>query len=289
VDFAGDAAPLMAATSSSAAGGSGATLTQDALAPLVTEAFRRWAQSGILSSVELASLSRVVVSVGSLDGGLLGLTRGQRITLDSNAAGSGWFIDRTPGDDVEFAGTGVPGELRTRAGVAGADRIDLLTVLMHEMGHAAGLEHTPGGVATSALMRPSLEAGTRELPGMGKGTAGPLAGPRAAAETPVKSQQAPRPAKGSGGAVPSLAKLLSGPQAGAYLASFTAPSTGGAWGFSSLPGSTEHSPAGRDARVGEEQGVLKQIRIRLDIFEHRDPSPFDVKGQKKDEGSQDSD
>ena len=37
--------------------------------------------------------------------------------------------------------------------------MDLLTVVAHELGHAAGLEHTATG-----FMSPTLTAGTREIP-----------------------------------------------------------------------------------------------------------------------------
>jgi hypothetical protein len=72
------------------------------------------------------------------------------IWLDINAASWGWFIDPTPSDDSEFVTPGDQGE---------QDRMDLLTVLMHEMGHLLGQEHAVDGVMTD-----TLATGIRRLP-----------------------------------------------------------------------------------------------------------------------------
>jgi hypothetical protein len=70
--------------------------------------------------------------------------------LDDPAAGWGWFIDPTPRDDSEFT---TPGDLGEQ------NRMDLLTVLLHEIGHLLGQEHQADG-----LMAETLTAGTRLLP-----------------------------------------------------------------------------------------------------------------------------
>ena len=70
--------------------------------------------------------------------------------LDDNAAGWGWFVDPTPWNDSEFTTPGNQGE---------QNRMDLLTVLMHEMGHLLGLDHDGDGV-----MQEALAAGTRLTP-----------------------------------------------------------------------------------------------------------------------------
>ena len=75
------------------------------------------------------------------------------IWIDQNAAGWGWFIDRTPRNDSEFTTSGNQGEQH---------RIDLLTVLTHEFGHLLGYEHEQSGV-----MEDTLAAGTRRIPGAG--------------------------------------------------------------------------------------------------------------------------
>jgi hypothetical protein len=64
------------------------------------------------------------------------------ITLSSTAAGYGWFIDLTPSDNAEFLPTSNPFEWIARPGSEAEGRMDLLTVLLHEYGHAAGLDHS---------------------------------------------------------------------------------------------------------------------------------------------------
>ena len=69
------------------------------------------------------------------------------------AAGWGWFVDPTPGDDSEFTTPGNLGE---------QNRMDLLSVVMHEMGHVLGFEHSETGV-----MSETLAAGVRAMPASG--------------------------------------------------------------------------------------------------------------------------
>ena len=75
---------------------------------------------------------------------------GHAIYFDANAAGRGWFVDPTPGNDSEFTTPGNQGEQH---------RMDLLTVLEHELGHLPGKEHQSSGV-----MIDTLPAGMRRTP-----------------------------------------------------------------------------------------------------------------------------
>jgi hypothetical protein len=117
-------------------------LRQKQARPLLAEAKRRWIAAGIDSSV----FAKARLVIADLPDNLLARTDGNRITLDINAAGYGWFIDRTPRSDSEFL-SGAP------AGM------DLLSVLAHELGHVAGLDHADTGVMT-----PTLAPGVRILP-----------------------------------------------------------------------------------------------------------------------------
>ena len=77
-------------------------LTQAELQPMVEEAISRWADAG-LDAATLQKLTQVQFVITDLPGSYLGETQGNKITIDSNAAGYGWFVDPTPALDDEFA------------------------------------------------------------------------------------------------------------------------------------------------------------------------------------------
>jgi hypothetical protein len=117
-------------------------------------AIESWVASGIARSV----FDGVVVLVTDLPGGKLAEVApdGRTIFVDDDAAGWGWHTDPT---------TPVP-----------ADRIDLLTALLHELGHIAGLDHT----SAYRVMRDVLEPGLRvELPAAAAATTTAAAAPTA--------------------------------------------------------------------------------------------------------------
>jgi hypothetical protein len=121
------------------------------------------------------------------------------ITIDDDANGIGWFIDTTPGDSSEFQGVGVLGSggvgeyFQATANSAAAGKYDLLTAILHEMGHTLGIingysefdKHIKNGIFTTDtfttkltpdgshlnstlypydLMNTSLKPGVRKLP-----------------------------------------------------------------------------------------------------------------------------
>jgi polyvinyl alcohol dehydrogenase (cytochrome) len=126
-----------------------AALTADQAAPLLAEAIARWQAAG----ADVSSLANVQIAIADLQGTILGQAIGRTIVLDVDAAGWGWFIDPTPRDDSEFSRPGDQGE---------EGRMDLLTALMHEVGHILGHDHDEGGV-----MHETLAAGTRIAPAPG--------------------------------------------------------------------------------------------------------------------------
>ena len=107
-----------------------------------------------------ADVGGIVLSVSDLPGDLLAVAVGDNIIVDIDAAGRGWFVDATPEDDAEFA---PDGETSSLAAVdpAAAAGVDLLTVVMHELGHVRGLDHADGD---GDLMSATLGSGVRLIP-----------------------------------------------------------------------------------------------------------------------------
>ena len=131
-------------------------LTTTELSTLTGAAISQWltAQPAIAEN-----LANVQFEITNLPLGMLGFTIGNKIQLDRNAAGAGWFIDNTPLDNNEFIKLpGDIGYLATANGPA-VGQVDLLSVLEHELGHLAGLEHSATGI-----MAETLSPGVRVLP-----------------------------------------------------------------------------------------------------------------------------
>jgi hypothetical protein len=74
------------------------SLTSAEVQPLLVEAEARWQAAGVDTSI----LGAIDIRIADLGGTTLGLTSGNTIWLDDNAAGWGWFVDPTPSDDSEF-------------------------------------------------------------------------------------------------------------------------------------------------------------------------------------------
>jgi hypothetical protein len=132
-------------------------LTEEQLQPILIEAERRLAAA---TGVQVASsMAGVSVQIVDLPGNMLGEVVGKTIYIDQNAAGYGWFVDSTPGNDREFADSLGPYALAARKNSAAASRVDLLTTVMHEMSHTLGFEHSN----SLDLMSPTLLPGERRF------------------------------------------------------------------------------------------------------------------------------
>lgn len=140
-DWGNSGQALKAVGSPAAAVHDAPTLTQSSLAPFVPEAITRWASAG-LNSTAADKLAQVQFIVTDLPGDCLGKAEENRIYIDANAAGNGWVIDSTPALDEEFAASA--GRQLQAVDARAVDRIDLLSVVEHELGHIAGFDDLDG-------------------------------------------------------------------------------------------------------------------------------------------------
>ena len=140
----------------------GATLDTSDLVAIVAEAKQQWATVD-LTAQQLVQLEALRVDVADLPGLNLGESSGSRIVVDTNAAGYGWFVDPTPGQNEEYL-TRPDGSLQAKAGSDAVGRMDLLTVISHEIGHVLGYTHTDAANGQVELMDAALAAGVREVP-----------------------------------------------------------------------------------------------------------------------------
>src|ERR1041384_2979979 len=101
----------------------------------VKPASRSRTSSGFRMSFEIADLSDGQLAIGA----------GGRMRIDAIAGGYGWFFDQSPQEDSEFD-VPVPGrELQTSSFSLAHEKIDLLTVIVRELGtvYLEGKNRTP--------------------------------------------------------------------------------------------------------------------------------------------------
>jgi hypothetical protein len=142
-----------------------AVLTQANLDLLVEAAIQRWIGAGA-TAPQVEAMRAVLFGIVDMAGIFVGSSTIGVINIDNDAAGHGWFVDMTPGEDSEYGGSGT--RLTADAGGPAAGRVDLLTVLMHELGHQIGLGDEYSGSSASELMYGYVNSGERRLPAAGE-------------------------------------------------------------------------------------------------------------------------
>jgi hypothetical protein len=160
-DWIGPSNACLAAGGAVTASAGASDLTQAELQPIIREAIAGWTNAG-LNATAAAKLAQAQFVISDLPGSYLGETEGNRITIDSNAAGYGWFVDPAPASDAAFTASASSSATLQAVNPQALDRMDLLTVVEHELGHELGL----CDLASSAndLMSRTLSVGVRRTP-----------------------------------------------------------------------------------------------------------------------------
>lgn len=143
--------PLEALETVQATAGRISELTRKQLDGVHAVAIAYWQDAGA-STGQLATLARLQIHVTDLPNQYLGFASSMEIWLDANAAGYGWWTNVTsPSADTAMSA-----------------RIDLLSALVHEMGHAIGHEHFAAATHDTSnpdfyTMSPVLQPGLRTV------------------------------------------------------------------------------------------------------------------------------
>ena len=139
------------------------SLSQQQLDSIVAAVIARWSAAG-LTREQLAFLRGLKFQIIDLPGAYLSEADGDRILVDRDAGGNGWFIGANALDEADFAHAASATRRYTDPSGAPAGRIDLLTAILHETGHCLGLDDSYAQSDRDNLMYGYLTMGERRLP-----------------------------------------------------------------------------------------------------------------------------
>jgi hypothetical protein len=128
---------------------------------ILDAAINRWSKSGA-SKEQIKTMRSVAILINDIPGNFIASSENGSIKLDKDGGGYGWYFDRTPDSDEEFVLNKTTTDFIPTIDTKG--KIDLLTVLMHELGHQAGLEDEYQPKESKGLMYGYINPGERKMP-----------------------------------------------------------------------------------------------------------------------------
>ncbi|MGC4016900.1 MAG: hypothetical protein QM755_20665 [Luteolibacter sp.] len=143
---------------------SAADITQSELDAIVSDAIGCWEASG-LTSEQVGLLKELRFEIKDLPAPRLGEAGRDVIRVSRNGGGNGWFAGSDPS---AFGKTFSATRHGSLPGDAAAGSVDLLTTVLHEMGHALGLEDSYLAQDRESIMYGYLTRGERRLPAKGQ-------------------------------------------------------------------------------------------------------------------------
>ncbi len=149
--------PLLQQSATTSSSRSARSVSRVELAAVVDQAIAIWSDLG-LSAQQADRLRRVEFRIVDLPNQQLGATWSTGIAIDADAAGHGWNVGSGAGKSNS---TQTASRLARRASV-NEQRMDLLSVVLHEFGHMLGLDDAPSNHA--GVMAESLAPGLRWMP-----------------------------------------------------------------------------------------------------------------------------
>jgi hypothetical protein len=142
-------------------------LSQEELNFVIQAAIARWEETGI-STDDLARLRAVTFEIADLPNSELASVAGTSVRIDQTGAGHGWFFDQSPNEDSEFDVSVPERELQTTELSLAHEGMDLLTVVMRELGVAFQQGKKSTAKQLRPLMENTLSPAVRRLPDASK-------------------------------------------------------------------------------------------------------------------------
>jgi hypothetical protein len=139
-------------------------LRNQQLNSIVKEAIHIWELFG-LSKPQIERLQNTEFEVGSLKPGQLGNDNMLGvIIISSDADGKGWYMGTDKDSYAQFNHVHHSGRMLSSPNMLPAGHLDLLTCILHEMGHILGLKDLDGKLFRKNIMYCKLLEGERRLP-----------------------------------------------------------------------------------------------------------------------------